>query len=87
MPIFLNLLIFFLPIATADKAFRDYGLVNEILDTIDIYKKVGPSEDNILKVIYIRQELRDLPVFANILSIMWTISKAILGERIPSARP
>jgi carbonic anhydrase len=40
--------------ATADKAFRDYGLVNEILDAIDIYEKVGPSEDNILKVIYVR---------------------------------
>lgn len=54
VPIFLNLLTFFLLIATADKAFRDYGLVSEILDTIEIYKKVGPSEDKILEVIYIR---------------------------------
>lgn len=63
MPIFLNLLTFFLLIATADKAFRDYGLVSEILDTIEIHKKVGPSEDKILEVIHIRQEMRDLPVF------------------------
>ncbi|KAJ5521458.1 Zinc finger C2H2, partial [Penicillium freii] len=42
IPIFLNLLIFFLLIATIDKAFRDYGSIT------------GPSEDKILKVIYIR---------------------------------
>ncbi|KAJ6099703.1 hypothetical protein N7467_001238 [Penicillium canescens] len=54
MPIFLNLLIFFLLIATVDKAFIDYGLVSEILDTIEIYKQAGPLEDKILKVIYIR---------------------------------
>ncbi|KAJ5531291.1 Zinc finger C2H2, partial [Penicillium freii] len=63
IPIFLNFLTFFLPIAIADKAFRDYGSVREILDTIDLYKKVGHSEDKILKIIYIREEIRNLPVF------------------------
>ncbi|KAJ5185809.1 hypothetical protein N7491_006319 [Penicillium cf. griseofulvum] len=63
VPIFLNLLTFFLPIATADKAFRDYGSVYEILNAVEMYKKAGPSEDKILEVIYIRQEIRDLPVF------------------------
>jgi hypothetical protein len=54
VPIFLNLLTFFLLIATVDKAFRDYGLVNDILDAVGMYEKVGPSEDKILKVIYVR---------------------------------
>lgn len=35
--------------ATSEKAFRDYASVGEILDTVDIYKQVGPSEDKILK--------------------------------------
>jgi hypothetical protein len=38
VPIFLNLLTFFLLMATADKAFTDYGLVSEILDTVEMYK-------------------------------------------------
>ncbi|KAJ6094248.1 hypothetical protein N7467_003093 [Penicillium canescens] len=38
VPIFLNLLMFFLLIATVDNAFTDYGLVSEILDTVEMYK-------------------------------------------------
>ncbi|KAJ5202331.1 Zinc finger C2H2 [Penicillium cf. viridicatum] len=63
MPIFLNFLTFFLPIAAVDTAFRDYGSVSEILDTVDTHKKVGHSEDKILKVIYVREEIRNIPVF------------------------
>ncbi|KAJ5193196.1 Zinc finger C2H2 [Penicillium cf. viridicatum] len=63
VPIFLNFLTFFLPIAAADTAFRDYGSVSEILDAVDTYKKVGHSEDKILEVIYIREEIRNVPVF------------------------
>ncbi|KGO60662.1 hypothetical protein PEX1_038750 [Penicillium expansum] len=63
MPIFLNFLTFFLPMAVADKAFRDYGSVREILDAVDLYEKVGHSEDKILEVICVREEMRDLPVF------------------------
>lgn len=63
MPIFLNFLTFFLPMAVADKAFRDYGSVREILDAVDLYEKVGYSEDKILEVICVREEIRDLPVF------------------------
>ncbi|KAJ5533899.1 Zinc finger C2H2, partial [Penicillium freii] len=51
IPIFLNFLIFFLLIATIDKAFRDYSSISEILDTINIYKKVGYLKDKILKII------------------------------------
>ncbi|KAJ5464055.1 hypothetical protein N7475_007190 [Penicillium sp. IBT 31633x] len=49
--------------ATADKASRDYGSVSEILDAVDMHETVGPSEDKILEVIHVRQEMRDLPVF------------------------
>ncbi|KAJ6069131.1 hypothetical protein N7499_011018 [Penicillium canescens] len=63
VPIFLNLLTFFLPMATVDNAFTDYGSVSEILDTVEMYEQVGPSEDKILKVIYVRQVIKDLPVF------------------------
>ncbi|KAJ5922757.1 Zinc finger C2H2 [Penicillium verrucosum] len=63
IPIFLNFLIFFLLIAAIDIAFRDYSLVNKILDTIDTYKKVGYLEDKILKIIYIREEIRNLLIF------------------------
>jgi carbonic anhydrase len=63
VPTFLNLLTFFLPMATADKAFRDYGSVSEILDAVDRYEQAGPSEDKILEVIHVRQEMRNLPVF------------------------
>ncbi|KAJ5491931.1 Zinc finger C2H2 [Penicillium expansum] len=63
MPIFLNFLTFFLPMAVADKAFRDYGSVREILDAVDLYEKVGHSEDKILEVICVREEMRNLPVF------------------------
>lgn len=63
VPIFLNLLTFFLPMATADKAFRDYGSVSEILDAVDKHEQAGPSEDKILEVIHVRQEMRNLPVF------------------------
>ena len=40
--------------ATADKAFTDYSSVSEILDAIEMHKKVGPSEDKILEVIHVR---------------------------------
>ncbi|KAJ5153966.1 uncharacterized protein N7500_009405 [Penicillium coprophilum] len=49
--------------AAVDIAFRDYGSVSEILDTIDTYKKVGHLEDKILKVIHVREEMRNMPVF------------------------
>ncbi|KAJ6001624.1 zinc finger protein [Penicillium canescens] len=63
VPIFLNLLTFFLPMATADNAFTDYGSVSEILDAVEMYEQVGPSEDKILEVIHVRQVMKDLPVF------------------------
>lgn len=63
IPIFLNLLTFFLPMATVDKAFRDYGLVSEILDAVYMHEKSGPSENKILEVIYVRLEIRQMPVF------------------------
>ncbi|KAJ5207894.1 hypothetical protein N7449_002273 [Penicillium cf. viridicatum] len=48
-PIFLNLLTLFLPMATSEKAFRDYASVGEILDAVDMHEQVGPSEDKILE--------------------------------------
>ncbi|KAJ5772119.1 Zinc finger C2H2 [Penicillium odoratum] len=63
VPIFLNVLTFFLPMASADKAFRNYSSVSEILDAVEMYERVGPLEDKILEVIHVREEMRDMPVF------------------------
>jgi carbonic anhydrase len=36
MPLIVNLLTFFLPLASPDKAFRDYDSTDEILDRVDL---------------------------------------------------
>ena len=63
MPLFLNLLTFFLLMAMLDKAFKRYYSVIEILSAIKKYQKLSPSENKILKVIQIRKEVKELPVF------------------------
>jgi hypothetical protein len=53
MPLFLNLLTFFLPMALSDGVFLDYSSAAEILDAADDYDnlKSCPSENQILEVI------------------------------------
>ncbi|KAJ5725991.1 Zinc finger C2H2, partial [Penicillium malachiteum] len=63
VPIFLNLLIFFLPMATADQAFGKYRSVMEILDAVEKKGKAGHSRSKILKVIHIREDIKEVPVF------------------------
>lgn len=62
MPLMLNLLTFFLPLAVADGALKDYSSVCAILDAANAYEK-GPRENNILEVIRFKQEALDTPVF------------------------
>jgi carbonic anhydrase len=61
--LFLNLLTFFLPMASADNAFRDYSSVGEILDQADAYAKAIPSENKILEVIHFAESVHETPVF------------------------
>lgn len=63
VPIFLNFLTFFLPMATADKAFKNFNSVGSILDAVERHKKLGPSENKVLEVIQFREEYKETPVF------------------------
>ncbi|GLI74859.1 hypothetical protein PoHVEF18_003107 [Penicillium ochrochloron] len=61
--LFLNFLTFFLPMASADKAFRDYSSVGEILDQANAYAKAIPSENKVLEVIHFAESVHETPVF------------------------
>jgi carbonic anhydrase len=61
--LFLNFLTFFLLMASADKAFRDYSLVGEILDQANAYAKAIPSENKVLEVIYFAERVHETLVF------------------------
>jgi carbonic anhydrase len=63
MPLFLNLLTFFLPMALSDGVFRDYSSAAEILDAADDYDKACPSENQILEVIHFKEGMLETPVF------------------------
>lgn len=63
VPIFLNFLTFFLPMAAADKAFKNFNSVSSILDAVERHKKVGASENKLLEVIHFREESKETPVF------------------------
>ncbi|KAJ5471000.1 hypothetical protein N7530_008357 [Penicillium desertorum] len=62
MPLMLNLLTFFLPLAVADEAIQDYSSVSAILDAANAYG-TGPTRNNVLEVIRFKQEALDTPVF------------------------
>lgn len=61
--LFLNLLTFFLPMTSADNAFRDKSSVGEILDQADAYAKAIPSENKVLEVIHFVESIHETPVF------------------------
>ncbi|KAJ5741093.1 Zinc finger C2H2 [Penicillium malachiteum] len=63
VPIFLNLLTFFLPMATADQAFENYGSVIEILGAVERHGNVSHSGSRILEVIRVREDMNEVPVF------------------------
>ncbi|OJJ98557.1 hypothetical protein ASPACDRAFT_31552 [Aspergillus aculeatus ATCC 16872] len=60
-PLFFNLLVFFLPLASADRAFRDFESVSEILALAESIQS-GDSE-KILATIDFTPEVLDTPVF------------------------
>ncbi|KAJ5478449.1 hypothetical protein N7530_003958 [Penicillium desertorum] len=62
VPLFFNLLTFSLPLASADRAFRDYSSIEEILNVTEAYG-VNCSENQILEVIYFADSVRDVPLF------------------------
>jgi carbonic anhydrase len=61
VPLFFNLLTFFLPLASADRAFRDYSSIEEILNATEAYG-VDCSENKILEVIHFADSVRDVPL-------------------------
>lgn len=63
VPIFLNFLTFFLPMAAADKVFKDFNSVSGILDAVEKHKNLGLSENKVLEVIQFREEFKETPVF------------------------
>ncbi|CAI7676883.1 unnamed protein product [Penicillium manginii] len=62
MPLMLNLLTFFLPLAMADKAIEDYSSVDALLDAASAYGTV-PTQNNVLEVIRFKKDVLDTPVF------------------------
>ncbi|KAJ5215212.1 uncharacterized protein N7498_001619 [Penicillium cinerascens] len=59
---FFNIFTFFLPLASADYAFRDYSSAHKILDAAEAYN-IDPLENNILEVIHFEDSIRDVPLF------------------------
>ncbi|OJJ66328.1 hypothetical protein ASPBRDRAFT_137940 [Aspergillus brasiliensis CBS 101740] len=63
-PLFLNLLTFFLPLASADQAFRDYESVDEIFDEVDLLSStLQEGEHKTIGTIYFRPDVLDKPLF------------------------
>ncbi|KAL3467666.1 hypothetical protein BJX64DRAFT_299023 [Aspergillus heterothallicus] len=65
VPLFFNLILFMLPLFSADQAFSDYGSYTEILEELETIKRIdfeGRSNAVIL-TIYFRKDLLDTPVF------------------------
>ncbi|THC87771.1 hypothetical protein EYZ11_012784 [Aspergillus tanneri] len=64
MPIFLNLLTFFLPLAFADRAFRDYESVDDILDEVELLSgTLQEGEDKVIDTIHFKSDILETPVF------------------------
>lgn len=62
MSFFFNLLMFFLLLASADCAFRDYSSTLKILNVAEAYE-INPIENKILEVIHFADSVRDVPLF------------------------
>jgi carbonic anhydrase len=61
-PLYFNLLTFFLPLASADRAFSDYQSMDEILDSV----KVGTCnelEEKEIITIFFKKDVLDVPIF------------------------
>ncbi|KAL4792861.1 hypothetical protein BDV19DRAFT_400344 [Aspergillus venezuelensis] len=63
LPLFFNLLVFFLPMASADGAFRDYDRVTDIMDEAETIARIGPTEAKIARTIYFKESVLETPVF------------------------
>lgn len=61
VPLFFNLLTFFLLLASADHAFRDYSSIDDLLDAAEAYE-VNSSVNKIFEVIYFADSVRDVPL-------------------------
>ncbi|KAL2812348.1 hypothetical protein BDW59DRAFT_176992 [Aspergillus cavernicola] len=63
LPLFFNLLVFFLPMASADRAFRDYDRVADILDEVEAIARIGPTEAKVARTIHFKESVLETPVF------------------------
>ncbi|KAJ5808824.1 hypothetical protein N7474_010093 [Penicillium riverlandense] len=63
VPLFFNLLTFFLPMASADDAFRDFSSISEILNTAEAYTNTSPTKNEVLQVIVFKEHVQEVPVF------------------------
>ncbi|GMG07844.1 unnamed protein product [Aspergillus oryzae] len=64
MPLILNLLTFFLPLASADKAFRDYDSTGEILDRVDLLAAtLQEGDDKSVETIHFKPNILNIPIF------------------------
>ncbi len=61
--LFLNLLTFFLPLASADQAFYSYATVGKILGTVDQASFSAQGDDKVITFIDFKPEILDVPVF------------------------
>ncbi|KAF7128632.1 hypothetical protein CNMCM5793_003483 [Aspergillus hiratsukae] len=65
VPLFFNLLLFMLPLFSADRAFRHYKSYTEILDELDSIKPcdLDSQSNHVISRIHFREDLLDTPVF------------------------
>ncbi|KAL3439835.1 hypothetical protein BJX65DRAFT_291535 [Aspergillus insuetus] len=65
VPLFFNLILFMLPLFSADQAFSDYGSYTEILEELETIKRIDfeGRSNAVISTIYFRKDLLDTPVF------------------------
>ncbi|CBF82971.1 hypothetical protein AN3315.2 [Aspergillus nidulans FGSC A4] len=65
VPLFFNLILFMLPLFSADRAFRYYGSYTEILDQLDSIKlsDLASQDNHVISRIHFRKDILDTPVF------------------------
>ncbi|RHZ53562.1 uncharacterized protein CDV56_101788 [Aspergillus thermomutatus] len=65
VPLFFNLILFMLPLFSADRAFRHYKSYTEILDEVDSIKlsDLESQSNHVISRIHFRKDLLDTPVF------------------------
>ncbi|KAL2810637.1 hypothetical protein BDW59DRAFT_155623, partial [Aspergillus cavernicola] len=62
VPLFFNLILFMLPLFSADRAFRDYRSYTEILDELDKFSDLDGQTNCVISTIHFRKDLLDTPV-------------------------